>query len=191
MNCQYRFTNLQIRAPSGIHTVAVEAVYDTSSKVEPHEHLWLGLQEGFIRDGNLILTSRDQADLYAQIHLAETGRIPDKLKQFEESTAKVAKSYAAKNPPAISDFENFKQAPKFSAVEKWYYVVVVEIFDTRNRERLFSKRYVLSENYPTYDNLGSNGSMFAASEERFEEDLLAQASEWGRKVVRDFLMSQS
>ncbi|MDD9950661.1 MAG: hypothetical protein OXT67_03755 [Zetaproteobacteria bacterium] len=189
--CQYRFTNLQIQAPGGMHSIAVEAVYDTSNHVEPHEVLWLALQEGIIRDGNLLLVSKENADLYAQIHLQKSSHTPKKPVNLSEDTySEVRKKYPASSPPHIASFPNLRITPKYSVEEAWAYLVTVEIYNLKEQKRIFAKQYKLAEKYTTYDPRGTLSSMFLAQEEKFEEDLKGRASLWGRQVIRDFLMSQ-
>src|SRR5690606_35219325 len=60
--CAYRFTNTAMKAPMGIQTIAVEAIYDTSREIFPHEELWSALQREIARNGRLMLTSQEEAD---------------------------------------------------------------------------------------------------------------------------------
>jgi hypothetical protein len=75
-SCSYRFSNLQLKAPTGGEKLVVESVYSTARDVVSHEFIWSAMQEAILANTHLTLTTRDSADAIVRIHLREVKRLP-------------------------------------------------------------------------------------------------------------------
>src|SRR5690606_27855960 len=68
-SCASRFTNEHVVKPEGIQTIAVEAVFDTSREVLPHEAFWGSLQTAFAANGHLQVVPQSDADALVRAHV--------------------------------------------------------------------------------------------------------------------------
>src|SRR3989338_6044213 len=68
-HCTYRFSNLYLQPPKGIHTLYIESIFDSSREVVPHEILWEKIQKAFALNGKLVLTPKVEADAYLRAHI--------------------------------------------------------------------------------------------------------------------------
>jgi hypothetical protein len=134
-SCAYRFTNLSTTAPSGIKTVAVEAVYDTSREALPHEILWTEMQKAIIENGRLGLVPRAEADALLRTHVQSfslhpkenalpTGRAPQLT--VGEGNEKSWKPMTSVEVPS----------KEISGM-----TIEVEVWDLKTREVVFKKTY--------------------------------------------------
>jgi hypothetical protein len=146
--CVYRFTNEHMAPPAGVRTLAVEAVYDTSREVVPHELLWESLQQAFATDGHLRIVPQSSADALLRAHIKQvavstTG--PIVINQNDEySNAEVIVDPPAfsKNDPAVpGQFKNMTQAGEYQTQVQTAVVVEVEVWNLNTRALILKKSY--------------------------------------------------
>lgn len=139
--CAYRFTNTAIQPPAGIRSVAVEAIYDTSRTVLPHEILWESLQRSLAENGRLRLTSQDKADALLRAHITAASVNPTGGAENDEMGDK--DPVLPKNPADIKpeEYRKITSAGTWTTKESVGYTVVVELWDLRNRKMLFQRTY--------------------------------------------------
>lgn len=132
--CAYRFTNLAVRPPAGIRSVAIEAVYDTSREVLPHEQLWEALQRAFTENGKLLVTSQAKADALLRVHLVNAYVSPT-------DTPDPGDGLERDYPPQLSGVRTLTKAGRWTTKEAIGYTVQVELWDLRKRQLLFQRAY--------------------------------------------------
>jgi hypothetical protein len=151
--CVYRFTNQHIVRPEGIETVAVEAVYDTSREVLPHELLWQSLQAAFASDGHLRLAPQSSADALVRAHLKKalvgpTGAVP--APKELSSDPNPLDLDVDQLPPKPEEFRQLSKAGRFRDYAAVTAVVEVEVWSLRTRTLLMRQTYNASDTYNTY-----------------------------------------
>ena len=173
--CAYRFTNQHVSPPPGVRTIAVEAIYDTSREVLPHEMLWESLQSAFASDGHLRLTSQSGADalVRAQIKSASVmpagGNIANDLNVSDQTTKiKDPKAFSLTSPPPLpNQFRRLTQAGEYQDKATISTVIDVEVWNLNTRALLFKKTYPTSA---TFQALHANASTTANNNHlRFDE----------------------
>jgi hypothetical protein len=146
--CAYRFTNEHMSTPPGVHTLAVEAIYDTSREVLPHELLWESLQQAFATDGHLKLAPQSSADALLRAHIKQavvttTGPISinpnDSLGNSEIILD--PKTFSKGDPPLPDQFKNMTQASEYQTQAATNVVVEVEVWNLNTRALILRKTY--------------------------------------------------
>lgn len=154
--CVYRFTNNHIERPEGIRTVAVEAVYDTSREVVPHEVLWEALQNAFAADGHLRLAPQSDADALVRAHLKDVLQTPsgtltpngpkddprDILKPDSVPTAK------------LGEYRPLTQAGEYRSTSTIAATIEIEVWSLRTRTLLMKRAYPVTATFNAERALG-------------------------------------
>lgn len=149
--CAYRFTNKHVVRPEGIETIAVEAIYDTSREVLPHELLWKSLQDAFAADGHLRLAPQSAADALVRAHLRKasvlaTGSIgTPRDKEAERDPS----PYDRAGPPRPEEFRELAKANVIRDQARMSLVVDVEVWSLRTKTKLLAKSYPVAGNFRT------------------------------------------
>ena len=173
--CAYRFTNQHVSPPPGVRTIAVEAIYDTSREVLPHEMLWESLQTAFASDGHLRLTSQGGADALVRAHIKSAsvipagGNIANDLNVSDQTTKiKDPKPFSLTSPPPLpNQFRRLTQAGEYQDKATISTVVEVEVWNLNTRALLFKKTYPTSG---TFQALHASASTTANNNHlRFDE----------------------
>lgn len=189
--CTYRFTNTRLTLPKGVRTIAIEAVYDTSREVLPHEILWESLQTAFASDGHLRLTSQSQADALVRAHLKQASIVATGTEQLN-GPRKEPNPYTSSTPPPLSEYPTLSQASRYKDTAHLRTVVEVEIWDLRTRNVLLRQTYALGENFRAVHQT-KNGEFTTAANDflRYDEAATAKFQNISRtiaqSVVRDLL----
>ena len=190
--CTYRFTNERLMRPEGIQTVAIEAVYDTSREVLPHEILWESLQAAFATDGHLRLVAQSQADALVRAHLRQASIVATGTEQLN-GPRKEPNPYNSDSPPPPSDYPPLSQASRYKDTAHLRTVVDVEIWNLRTRALLLKQTYSLGENFRAVHQT-KNGEFTTAGNDflRYDEAATAKFQNISRSiaqsVVRDLLV---
>lgn len=138
--CVYRFTNTAIRPPAGIRSVAVEAVYDTSRQVLPHEILWESLQRAVAQNGRLALTSQDKADALLRAHITNASISPTDTPTIGDSG--LDPEVTGSGPiPKPNQMRSLTKAGLWTTKEAIGFTVVIELWDLRQKSILFKRTY--------------------------------------------------
>lgn len=190
--CAYRFTNEHIKRPQGIKTIAVEAVYDTSREVLPHEILWKSLQDAIARDGNLRLAPASSADAILRAHI-RSAEITPRGERIQNSPEDDPNVFNRSLPEKPSKFKILTQAEEVRDAAALRLGVHVEVVHLRTRSRLMSETYSLGGRFRAV-HADKRGTVTTRSNDflRYEEGVettFAQLSESiSRRVVRDLLI---
>lgn len=188
--CAYKFTNKYVQRPSGIRSIAVEAIFDTSREVIPHEYLWKHLQQAVVADGNLILTDRESADAIMRVHLKDTvlQNVGDTLGVANERDPDV---FEGGLPPKPSEFRKLTQAGRYKGTARLTSGLEVEVWHLETKQILFKRSYALSTSFKTFRaGAGTNVTKeneFLRFEEAIENRFSQEAEVLSRRIVRDLL----
>jgi hypothetical protein len=187
-SCAYRFTNTAMRAPLGVQSIAVEAIYDRSREIFPHEFLWSALQREIGRNGRLVLKSQDEADALMVVSITNA-RVGPVGTPTRESVSK---------DPAVTDtdkgdpnaFRNLRRAGSYTTDEGVSVSIHVDVFDLRNRALLFRRDYSQNASFKSLRPVTITPTSSAFPQ--YEEGIQAKAKEisnyLARSIVTDFLM---
>ncbi len=193
--CTYQFTNDSIIRPNGIQTIAVEAVYDTSREVVPHELLWEALQFGIAADGHLKLVGQKEADVLMRAHLKSAQTIAGGTELYTGSK-KDPNPYDQETPPTPDQFSNLTLSGRYRDSGTVSYVVDVEVYHLRTHQLIFKQTYGGSELFRAVHQTGNR--QFTVPENdflRYDEAITAKykviARGIGRSAIRDFLLKVS
>ncbi len=184
--CAYRFTNRHVRAPDGVRSVFVEAVYDTSEEVVPHELLWDALQKAIARDGHLRLTTADKADAIVLTHLTTAGVGPTGSITVETIT----KDPNTRNPESAnpSEFRDIRRAGEHTTQERINLGVQVEVIDLRTRKKLMSRSYSRSAKFKSARAGFRADGYYLVYEEAMRHQFELMSQSIANAVVEDLLV---
>jgi len=190
--CAYRFTNNYVKPPDGIRTVAIEAVYDTSREVVPHEELWGALQQAFARDGHLRVVPQKDADALVRARLKSASSYPigDALGRKEDKEPSFPSGIPQRLEDVESKLRDLAVAGRYTEKESLAISVYVEVYDLRNQSVLMSKTYDGSAEFQ------SHRPRFRVPEENayltfsevFEYKFRGISLDIAQAVVNDFLI---
>ena len=191
--CAYRFTNKHVTKPEGINSIAVEAVYDTSREVLPHEHLWKALQDAFASDGHLRIAPQASADALVRAHIKQVAITPSGSVPPNREPDKDPDPFSGGEAPDPGDFRELShQHPsKIRNYVSISVVVEIEVWSLRTRT------LILKQSYPATDAFlanyyGQPSSSPANDHLRFEEAIESRvksvSEQIARGVVRDLLV---
>ncbi len=186
-HCTYRFSNLYLQPPNGIQTLYVEAIFDSSREVTPHEILWEKIQKAFALNGKLVLTPKAEADAYLRAHITKAN-----VKQFDLD------GHVSKNiiiPPIddtgryqpLSAYENLLAATRFSKKENLTLTVMVEVWDLRSKQKIWSQSYTNSDFHKIVGLYTAKESAYLYAEEGFEALFSALSQKTADSILHDFL----
>ncbi|MGE0172821.1 MAG: hypothetical protein AB7T49_08550 [Oligoflexales bacterium] len=184
-SCAYRFTNLATTAPSGIRTIAVEAIYDTTREVLPHEILWSEMQKAIIENGRLDLTSRAEADALLRTHVKSFSLVPN-----DDALP------TGKGPQITGEYKNW--APMTRAEqgstdggELLGLTVEVEVWDLRARKVIFKKTYASTgkiDQISRIPSLTPPDSNYLFYEESLNSEIQGFARDISSKAISDIFL---
>jgi hypothetical protein len=178
--------------PEGIRTIAVEAVFDTSREVLPHEILWESLQAAFASDGHLRLVSQSQADALVRAHLKQASISATGTEQLNGPRQEPV-PFKGSTPPSPSEYPPLTQASRYKDTAVLQSVVEVEVWNLWTRSLLLRQTYSLAENFRAVHQT-KNGEFTTAANDflRYDEAAMARFQSLSRNiaqaVVRDLLV---
>jgi len=191
--CVYRFTNLHVAAPEGIRTVAVEAVYDASREILPHELLWEELQRAIAAEGHLMLAKPSKADALLRVKI--------KNARFSPTGTVVKPQILTKDPAAISptqeslpDYREFRTLTEAAELMPSTAVMIevdVQLWHLSNRKLLFERSYVQTESFLSVRPSTSPRNNYLRENEAFRSDFARMAKSISERVVSDLLIKAS
>lgn len=191
--CAYRFTNKHVVRPEGIESIAVEAIYDTSREVLPHELLWESLQNAFAADGHLKLAPQSSADALVRAHLrsASIAAAGTEAKRKSNEADGDPNPFRGDSVPKPDEFRELAKANSIRDQATMSLVVDVEVWSLRTRTLLLKRSYPVSGSFRTvYSSLPSgsipNDHLRFAEATNAEFKLLSDNI--ARGVLRDLLV---
>ncbi len=184
-SCSYRLANSELKAPPGVSSIYVEAIYDTASKSLPHDLLWNELQRAVGESGKLRLTSREQADAHLRAHLVSASIIQVDPQTI---TAVADPVYQPGSEPAdYRSFRSLNVASKFAGKEVIQMSIAVDLVSTSSGKAIFSRMYPLSRTYSIINIAGTPNGRFQRADEAFESNFQYASKELSGQIVRDIL----
>ncbi len=184
--CAYQFSQLHTQIPGGLRSVAVEAVYDTSRDIIPHELLWSAMQNQIARSGHVLLTQQEEADGLVTIWLQKSSVNPAGTASREPLAKDPPISAPSKGRP--DEYRNLRRAGSWTTDESVSYTVDIVLHDLRNGKVLKRQSYSLSSNFKSLRpvTITSTSSGFLNYEEAMEARVKDLATQLAQKVVSDF-----
>ena len=187
-HCAYRFSNLYKKAPSGIQSVAIEAIYDSSKNIFPHEILWNSLQRQVITSGKLDLSSVQRADALLRVHLVDTQKTQFNAEYFvERQDPKTFHSSTTGLPYRPKDYVDQKTASHFAKWERASYMIIVEVWDLRTQEQLNKKAYPVAFDRKTFYGSTPSQHRYPYILEGFETAFTTSTQQLAERIIGDFL----
>ena len=186
--CAYRFTNVAMKPPPGIHSIAVEAVYDVSREVVPHHLIWQSLQEGFARNGRLMLVDKSAADAIVLVRLSESNVEAIGTPEIEKNLLDPILDDG--DIRAYNQYKNLKRSSTNTVTEQVSLTLDVKIVNLRSREDLFRKDYRLSGSFRSIRStaVAARKTQYLLYEEALHARVKTLADQFAQQVVRDFLL---
>lgn len=184
--CAYTFTNTHIQKPAGVQTIAVEAIYDTSREVLPHELLWEQLQNAFAADGHLKVVPQAAADALVRAHIKEAS-VQHVGEDVPNGPVKDPQIFDDTRPAGPDRFKLLTQAGKYRDKGLVKSVVEVEVWNLRTRSLLMKRTYSVADGFQSvHDTVRANDHL--RYDEAFEASFKQIAQNISRSVVRDLLV---
>lgn len=186
--CVYRFSNTALRPPVGVRTIAVEAVYDVSREVVPHELLWSAVQRELARSGRLMVTSQDEADAIMLITLSKASVNPTGTPSREPISRDPVVTETEKPEP--QEFRNLKRAGNRTTDEAVNMAINVEVHDLKTRAVLFNRNYSAGTTFKSLrsETITPASSAFLNYEEALQAKVKELSEQLASRIVADFLM---
>jgi len=186
--CAYRFTNTAMRSPLGIQTIAVEAVWDNSREVIPHELLWSAVQREIIRNGRVTLTNQDEADALMVISISGARVRPAGTPSQEALSKDPPESDTDKGAP--SDYRNIRRAGNWTTDEGITLGIHVNVYDLKSRALLFKHDYSSGITFKSLRpvTITPTESAYLHYEEALDARFKAVSEGLAQSIVNDFLM---
>lgn len=189
--CAYRFTNLRFSPPAGVKKIAVEALYDVSREVLPHDILWVELQREIAKTGKVVVGSVQNSEAIMRVKLAGAGLTPVDSVPIQSATR-----YPQLKDPLPTTLEqldkadilDMAKATKRGSKEALAIALEVEVWSLTSRKLLFKRRYAGSGEVESVT-LDANGSGYLKYEEKIARRFQQLAKTLSRKIVSDFLLS--
>lgn len=190
--CVYQFTNKHVVRPEGIRTIAVEAIFDSSREVLPHEVLWESLQAAIAEDGKLRLVGQGQADALLRAHLKDASVMPDGSVSLNLPD-KDPKFRGKMPPPAPAKFRRLEQAGQVRASSKIALVLDVEIWNLRTGSLLMKKTYSGQRGFRSIHadqkrTVTTKENDHLRYEEALEAKMKSLGDDFSRQILRDLLV---
>ncbi len=186
--CAYRFSNTSLRPPVGVRTIAVEAVYDISREVIPHELLWSAVQRELARSGRLLVTNQAEADAIMLLTLTGAKVSPAGTPSREAISRDPVVNETEKGTPA--DFKNLRRAGNWTTDESVSMALTVEVHDLKTRAVLFSRNYSSGTTFKSLRSatITPTTSAFLNYEEALQGKVKELSEQLASRIVADFLM---
>lgn len=187
-SCAYRFSNTAIRNPLGIQTLAVEAVWDDSREVVPHEALWSAVQREVIKNGRVILTNQEEADALMVITVTGAKVAPAGTPSQEAFDKDPPVSETEKGKPR--DYRNLRRAGTWTTDEGITLAVQVNVYDLKSRAVLFNRNYSSGVAFRSFRpvSVTPSESVFLHYEEALDSRFKDVSESLASSIVNDFLM---
>lgn len=189
--CAYRFTNQFVTLPPGVRSIAVEAVYDTSREVLPHEIMWEALQRSLAQDGHFQIVSQGSADALVRAHITKADDLPVGNAEKNGPDRDVKRSRSSDF--SVEDFRHLPEAGEFTTRQSLSVGVDVEVINLATQEIIFKRQYTRTKEFRSFRSETSvvqKKSHFLF----FEEARTAKFRELSRDVadsfVRDFVVGR-
>ncbi len=188
--CAYRFSNSSLLPPEGIRTIAIEAVYDTSRDVIPHELIWSAVQREIARTGRLVLTSHNEADALMTLWVTSSKVMPGGTPSQEPK----AKDPIANGTdiPSPLEFRELRRAGSWTSDETVNFTLEVEVHDLKSRKILFKKSYTRGAGFKSLraQTITPVASGFMHYEEALRAQVKFLSDQLAQTMVTDFFASR-
>lgn len=186
--CAYRFTNTAMRNPLGIQTLAVEAVWDSSREVIPHELLWSAVQREVVRNGRVVLSNQEEADALMVVSITGAKVNPAGTPSQEALSKDPPESDTDKKTPG--DYRNLHRAGTWTTDEAITVGVHVNVYDLKSRALLFNRDYSSGITFKSLRSVSitPSESAYLHYDEALQARFKAVSDSLAQSIVNDFLM---
>jgi hypothetical protein len=186
--CVYRFTNLHLSPPQGIQTIAVEAVYDSSREVVPHDVIWEKFQRALAADGNLQVVHRSKADAILVAHVLSSSLIPTGSVIEADPSLKDPPVSGTISPPAPQEIRRLPEAGRFMDRSALGLVIRVEVHNLATGAKLFDRTYSQSSTIISVRPSTSREGNFLREDEAQRAKIDAMTTAIATNAVQDLLV---
>jgi hypothetical protein len=139
-SCVYSFVNsVRHSSNSKIRSIAVEAVYDTSSTPMSHANLWREIQRAIIKDGYLSLTNSNSADAILTLQLL-SNRVANSGSPIELDSKTTLDDFIPSTATA-DQITNLNRAGRITQHEVLGFTVLAEAYELSTGKKIYSKSY--------------------------------------------------
>ncbi|NRA65007.1 MAG: hypothetical protein HRU19_11035 [Pseudobacteriovorax sp.] len=189
--CAYRFTNIVMKPPPGIQSIAIEAVYDTSREVVPHQLIWEAVQGAFARNGRLYIVDKSQADALVLLTLSESTVKPFGVPSVN-GNQQGNRDAILEGRPIYDPFEYREMRVAGTTTQEAVLDMTldVEIVNLTSRQRLFSRSYKLGGIFGSIEatSIADRQTHWILYEENLNSSVKSSADGVAASIVRDFLL---
>tara|TARA_B100001094_G_C18150033_1_gene783121 strand:+ start:46 stop:690 length:645 start_codon:yes stop_codon:yes gene_type:complete len=187
--CAYRFTNKALRSPQGIRNIAIEAVYDTSQKVIPHQIFWHQVQQAFARNSQLTIVPASEADALIRLHIKSatitpTGEAKTQGPNFDPEVETSDQYFIP------SQFRNITRAGRWRTTEAIGFTVDMEVRNLHTNEVIHKANYSTGGTFRSYrvKENSATKTHFLLYEEALYTKFKSLSQEVAYKMVSDLLL---
>jgi len=187
--CVYRFTNVASAPPPDVRSIAIEAVYDTSREVIPHEWLWQAVQAEFARNGRIWLTTPEKADALMTLHVTYAAVTP---------TGTPIPEAINRDPPLANrgslspfNFKNLRIAGSYTTTEAVSFQVEVVVNHLRQGRVIHRRQYQSGGSFRSFQasTISQTRSGFLMYQEGLESRFKQLSEQLSRRIVTDFFLA--
>ena len=165
-----------------MRSIAIEAVYDTSREVLPHEIFWEALQTAFAKNGRLLVTDAKRADGLVRAHITAGYIQPAGTPEREtgDKDPKITRS----EKPRPEEFRNLTRSGSWTTTESLGFTVTIELWDLRTRKMISQKHYTGAGSYKSVlAETGSSGVQKSMQYLIYEESLQTQFKKISQQIA--------
>ncbi len=184
VSCTYRFTNLGVDL-KGLSSIAVESVYNTDSSANPHELLWISMQEAIIKDGHLKLRSSDEADATIAIKVNELSIAPSGSVTTSTLDTDPSSPASRTNRISVDSFLRLAQSYSYNANNIIILDATVQVFHLGSKNIIFERRYHFTEELSSLYNYH-----YPVYKEAVTHDVKKLADKLSYNTLKDFLYKE-
>ncbi|MCX6117596.1 MAG: hypothetical protein NT027_08650 [Proteobacteria bacterium] len=189
-SCAYRLTNLHMRNPNKIQSIAIEGIYNTGSEPIPHDQVWDQLQRAFAANGHLKIASVGKSDALLRAKISNTrysrsGALDDTQSGSDRSDPPLYP--VTGNPLAPNKLPDINTARKYFQKDLLTFNLEVEVYDMSTKAILLQRTYSLA-----VDTLAirsdANAVAFLRHEESVQYGIAKSARSVADNIISDLLV---
>ena len=185
--CAYRFSNENAIRPAGARTIAIEAVYDTSNDVLPHQILWEELQRSVGLRSKMVLTTPEEADTLLRAQIVGSGYSPQYITRSEVTKDPKGDDLFEADPR--SQLKNLTRAGAWTTHQQVKINVLVDLWDLRKGRKIFEKTYAMSSQFLALraENSTNITAQYLAYDEAFHRQFREMSRSVANSVAADLI----
>lgn len=189
--CAYRFSNIAMKRPVGVRTIAFEGIYDTTRDVVPSQIIWAEIQKAFARNGKLAITSVDQADAIMVAQITAVQSNPENINREQRNKDPKGEDVRNINPadPEIG-FKNLMKAGRWTSQQMVGFSLNINVWRLDNRQMIFTRSYAIAGPFHSFrpTETVSQAGQFLSFEENRNTTFRRFARQISSRIVSDFFL---